>query len=421
MCPVYAMDASARFGPKSELFSFGVLIMEVLTGRVQARPANGAPDLVAEYMRTANGFLMPMVAPAPENVQRAQRWLQEACDARAGEWTEAVVTELAMLATSCLMIEEQRLPSMAPAMQQLLQLERTHCQLTATEEALRARVAVLQQELERLRLVETPPPQPAANEQTCLICFEDFQSTEGIMCTPAEDAAERHFMCDTCLVGYVSEAISEANFGRLTQQGGVCCPMPGCMARYGEAMLARRLPDADYANFNAAMRNVAVQARAAEIEHNFELRFQREREQILRIAAHEARAVAAREHISEQILTLRCPRAACRAAFLDFNGCCALDCHRCGAHFCAHCLEDGGADAHPHVVRCRHNPNNGNLFCSERVFQEGQRLRRIRMVQEYLATLDAATRELLLGATGGALSIMTDLQDLGITLADVEP
>ena len=47
-------------------------------------------------------------------------------------------------------------------------------------------------------------------------------------------------------------------------------------------------------------------------------------------------------HIVDRILTLQCPR--CNAAFLDFNGCFALTCHRCRCGFCAYCLADCGND-----------------------------------------------------------------------------
>ena len=54
-----------------------------------------------------------------------------------------------------------------------------------------------------------------------------------------------------------------------------------------------------------------------------------------------------RMKIVDDVLTLRCPRADCRKAFVDFTGCFALICSsvtcRCG--FCAWCLKDCGTDA----------------------------------------------------------------------------
>jgi hypothetical protein len=62
-------------------------------------------------------------------------------------------------------------------------------------------------------------------------------------------------------------------------------------------------------------------------------------------------------------LNMCCPR--CKAVFGDFDGCNALTCP-CGAHFCAICLQDCGADAHSHV-RAQH----GDLF-NKALFEEGR-------------------------------------------------
>jgi len=56
-------------------------------------------------------------------------------------------------------------------------------------------------------------------------------------------------------------------------------------------------------------------------------------------------------HAREEVLTPKCPRAHCRQAFIDFDGCNALRCHSCGCGFCAICFEDCGSDAHEHIGR----------------------------------------------------------------------
>ena len=87
----------------------------------------------------------------------------------------------------------------------------------------------------------------------------------------------------------------------------------------------------------------------------YEARMERLRQELARGAdAHTQNISRHRLHIAENILTLKCPRAACRRAFLDYTGCMALYC-ACGCGFCAWCLHDCGADAHPHVKACPHN------------------------------------------------------------------
>ena len=73
-----------------------------------------------------------------------------------------------------------------------------------------------------------------------------------------------------------------------------------------------------------------------------------------------------RTAIVDDILTLRCPRAACRQAFLDFDGCLALQCRRegCGAHFCGICMAECATsrDAHLHAQHCKYG--NGTYYAN---------------------------------------------------------
>ena len=63
-----------------------------------------------------------------------------------------------------------------------------------------------------------------------------------------------------------------------------------------------------------------------------------------------------RNHIIEDILTIRCPYHNCKLPFLmdpDFDECFALKCEGCGHGFCGWCLVNCGTDAHSHVPTCR--------------------------------------------------------------------
>ncbi len=120
----------------------------------------------------------------------------------------------------------------------------------------------------------------------------------------------------------------------------------------------------------------------------------------------------ARRHIVDTLLTLECPQ--CSAAFLDFNGCFALTCHRCKCGFCGWCLQACGADAHAHVANWRHNAApNRNVFGTQHQFQQAQQARRKRLVREYLEAAEA-------GAGGPELrakvvaACQQDFADLGV-------
>ena len=78
---------------------------------------------------------------------------------------------------------------------------------------------------------------------------------------------------------------------------------------------------------------------------------------------------AARVHLIEDVLTLKCPR--CGQAFLDFDGCFALTCSRCGCGFCGWCLHDCGDDAHRHVANCAFNLAGGEVYSTQEKFRYG--------------------------------------------------
>jgi hypothetical protein len=83
-----------------------------------------------------------------------------------------------------------------------------------------------------------------------------------------------------------------------------------------------------------------------------------------------------------EMLNLKCPR--CQMAFHDYEGCNALKCANqdCRAQFCAICLKDCDADAHPHV-----REKHGNLF-DKSMFYESKKSRTREIVDGYLQRLE---------------------------------
>merc|ERR1712159_569128 len=89
------------------------------------------------------------------------------------------------------------------------------------------------------------------------------------------------------------------------------------------------------------------------------------------------------DHIRENILTLKCPR--CGAAFVDFEGCMALNCAICGVGFCGWCLADCGRDAHEHVARCTAKPHSADrYYATEAEYEAAWRGRRQTLFDRYL-------------------------------------
>jgi hypothetical protein len=136
--------------------------------------------------------------------------------------------------------------------------------------------------------------------------------------------------------------------------------------------------------------------------------------------------------IAENILTLRCPRVTCRTAIVDFDGCFALTCSTCGCAFCAWCLKDCGADAHPHgnmifiiiflvsieynifvlsVLECPESLRKGDYFAKISDFDYVHGRRREQEVLRYIReNVDESERSALKKAIEG------DLADLGMSL-----
>ena len=78
---------------------------------------------------------------------------------------------------------------------------------------------------------------------------------------------------------------------------------------------------------------------------------------------HGRKVLIARKHIEEEILQIKCPRAGCRRAFFDFEGCFAISCSACPCKFCGWCLQDcGDADAQPHVRGCGKVPQGADAL-----------------------------------------------------------
>jgi hypothetical protein len=142
-----------------------------------------------------------------------------------------------------------------------------------------------------------------------------------------------------------------------------------------------------------------------------EQRHREERHKLMAMAVDEREATILRQHIVDEILTLRCPRKTCRQAFVDFDGCFALTCgnKQCNAGFCAWCLKDCGGDAHSHVANCPDNPTR-QVYDNFQAFEAHHRGRKASLVRVELNKKDRKVREMTLEM------LEKDLKDLNIRL-----
>ncbi|KAK3244597.1 hypothetical protein CYMTET_45796 [Cymbomonas tetramitiformis] len=329
-------------------FSFGVVLLELLTGKPPA-----TPDGYYLHHDIQDG-----TADDPE-------YLEKSLDARegVGEWPQELASALCGLARRCLLPHPtRRIQSFQELVRALSVLQRTHCFLA-------------------------PPPEAVAavEDAECLACYDSFPMQSGLRCE------NEHFVCAGCLMGHVRvESEAEQGIHALrARQGEIYCPLK-CGARHFAAHdLAAHLDAVSFEMYLAAkIRYTEHEAREHLMGHMLECL----ESSVCRVEGVDHH----RNHIEQRILTNHCPR--CDMAWLDYTGCDAVTCPFCNGAFCPFCQEDCGEDAHNHVAReCPLLPQDGDFFNGgmERLSHVVKE-RRLRDTAQYLARLEEAMfREVL--------------------------
>ena len=229
----------------------------------------------------------------------------------------------------------------------------------------------------------------AALRRECCICFDAFQLTEGVKC----HGSEAHFTCDTCFTAHV-KAEADVPLALMKQRGGahITCPGFKCDApHFRLTEIAQHAPEA-FECVHLMHERLTEQRLADEIRREERQRCEKELERRQQLGERERQIVEARRHITEDILTLKCPR--CAQAFLDFEGCFALKCNNCNCGFCAWCFEDSGSDdAHTHVRLCKHKPPGADVFYGTlQQFAEAKIRSQEPKLRTYIAGLDPDIR-----------------------------
>ena len=209
------------------------------------------------------------------------------------------------------------------------------------------------------------------------MCYEEHSSLEGIRCS------NQHFTCNDCFGSWVDSVCDDA-----LSKGNLDVKCVECDFVFENHDVCRHLHDAKtYEKFDEAGKALRVQ-KAREEERQ---RQEEESQRRLKMSEEERKINDARKAITEDILTLKCPR--CKAAFVDFDGCFALSCAACPCKFCAGCLQDCGNDAHAHVSICRvcHSSglmHGGGYYGSFELFEKIHKTRCGQRVREFLERPD---------------------------------
>lgn len=202
-----------------------------------------------------------------------------------------------------------------------------------------------------------------------------------------------HAVCGDCLPPCIEDRCAlMRNSIAPSVDMGLACPL--CDAVHSLGSVAAASPEGAVAlaaafaiySKNAGRREAEAAARAAA-----------EAEALL--SAEEAEA---RVHVEalRSIFIDECPNPACGAAWIDFDGCCALTCGVCETGFCAHCdsIVTDPDELHAHVRLCWRNPFPGRLFTPMDVYQARKKEERGARYRAYAEDLDDRMKELVIPA-----------------------
>lgn len=383
MCPRYIV--TGKYGEQSEIFSFGVVIMELLTGKVSSAVEGGLYGY----------FIDP--------VNQECELTGETADPRAGEWPPALLNELIRIAKMCVGNFKRR-PTMQTILAELKILERDYGALTADEvyhrmavklaevkEHNEALVKAQQKALEEKYLAQVHEHNKAeAAQRVCCICYDALLSSDGVDCGATSGEGAPHFTCHACFEKHVLTECEKDLADVRARNGQIFCPLAkhGCQSKepFAESVVAVNAAGAVFGAYLRAQSMLQEELLVSE----FDKRLASERDRLLTMGESDQKVERARHTIIDTILTLKCP--SCDTTFMDFDGSYALKCHHCGCGFCAFCLSNCGTDAEGHVATCKFNVS-GTYGKDLKGFNLAQKQRRERMIRNYLTGLDVEVRD----------------------------
>ena len=220
---------------------------------------------------------------------------------------------------------------------------------------------------------------------------------EGVMCS------EGHFTCSGCISNHVHHACIDELQARRGREGRVLCPKhpSECKAApFPDVSLARHLEDQAFAEYAKSREELIEVRKDEEKDEKIKAAVEQERRRIQEVSARQQRISLVRDKIIEDVLTMSCPKG---HPYLDFEGCCALHCVRCGIYFCAWCLKgsEGNQANHDHVRNCPEKPRDVDPFYPHPrpEFDKHWKARRLTGLRAALERLhdDGERRELLSG------------------------
>lgn len=409
ICQYYSARPAMSYDVKCEIFSFGIVLLELLTGKLQ-NDTNEA----GEWVILQEEVTLP-------------------ADSRAGDWPEECRIEFLQLARECTAPYKMRIPSMLNVMRCLVALRNKNVKHSTLEASLLVQTQMLIAQVAALQLQnDVRDSKKVELTYKCEICSDEILASKGVLCTNTNYS---HFICGPFYGNCFSDMVSSQAFdhGNFENNGRcIVCPLckalvPKIITPFDLSVIAKHADEIALAAFISAGNSLErcqglASLEKQQLQHVDEIQKLKESYMEDKLERMKAAAQRHRQQIIDTILICKCPH--CDLAIFDFAGCFAVE-HTsderglrtgCGQFFCGWCLakfREHGA-CHDHVKHsCRLNPNPGQYFGKfPEDFNTVHGQRRRGLVLTYLEDNigDAEDREEVKKTLKG------DLSDLGITL-----
>ena len=143
LCPTYAN--SNKYSTASEIYAFGILLIEIITGKVQSKENEEGHRVVDVFCKYANGYSgVNALLPMPQVKEKATEWLMNNKDSRIPVDLN-ILKDISVVAINCLNIEPEKRQNMSGILRRL-QLLYNNC-WNEHEKALENEIQKLRQDL----------------------------------------------------------------------------------------------------------------------------------------------------------------------------------------------------------------------------------------------------------------------------------
>ena len=408
MCSWY--NTTGEYDSKAEIYSFGIVIMEILCGKLQGSQHANAEFLISDA----------------DDIELDDN---SDVDQRAGEWPDQVVKELKELAQKCVAKHKKRMGDILVVVRKLREIESMFVseQLLMQDKS-ECELKQMQQLVEEMKGFQVAKQSEASRKQeldrrTCNICFDDeCTASQGVDC-PVK--GKEHFICKGCFQEQMQSQLElSSRMAFLGKQCKIVCSQCPESNRIHSAYT-----DHDLVTFGGnalwmQYKQAIVEQEANKIRQQMKREFDGKVDELRKEVARKGMDMMAQQvahhrlHITDQFLNMHCPNKQCNHALFmsedtyDFiHDCFCIDCVHCNGKFCGWCacsLPRDNMQAHAHVKDCHKSLNKGDYYGTAAQMKKINADRARDEIKKYLLTVDAKIRDAVKKA------IEKDCRDIGI-------